>query len=339
MGKTKKDTGLYVTSNGYIYYSYYCNVEKRSKTVSTRQKDTPKGWLAAREFKANYIATNRQPLINKLVKANITFTAFFAEYLSEHPEYAPGTITHYHQAKKDFLTYLPDKNITAYTEDDFKLLNKKLLGGQIAINTANGRSRCYKAIFNYAVEIGLIKRNPVIVIKEEKKPVKTIDIEKIRYFINECKITAPHLHTLMIIAIHTGLRSNEIINLKWNDIDFRNHLINVHNKKAKRYEQIPLLPALENMLFVLEKNGEYVSHYRHKALSMFWKQQRAIFGSTQFSFHDLRRYFITVLAENGVAPLDLLALARHKDLKTTLAHYRFVRIEELKNRVEGIKLL
>lgn len=120
--------------------------------------------------------------------------------------------------------------------------------------------------------------------KQKKQPSKcysTKAIQKIKdYIIKEKKQNG---YTLAIlIAIYTGMRISEILGLQWQDIDFKQKIINVSNqlqnvggggktlvslKTTSSYRQIPIHKDLFKILknqkndydFVCQKNGKPIS--------------------------------------------------------------------------------
>jgi integrase len=48
-----------------------------------------------------------------------------------------------------------------------------------------------------------------------------------------------------------------------------------------------------------------------------------------YCLHDIRRTFGTKLANSGIAPLDLKAAMRHKNIKTTLKYYIYMEIKRI----------
>jgi integrase len=44
-------------------------------------------------------------------------------------------------------------------------------------------------------------------------------------------------------------------------------------------------------------------------------------GFDKYNFHSLRKTFIRKLVNSGLSVFDVMTLARHKSIKTTLQHY------------------
>ena len=76
---------------------------------------------------------------------------------------------------------------------------------------------------------------------------------------------APHLKPIIYTALYTGLRESNILNLKWQDIDFKSRTITIKIKDSTREggktHTIPIIDKLSDILNSLPKNSEYVFTY------------------------------------------------------------------------------
>ena len=82
-----------------------------------------------------------------------------------------------------------------------------------------------------AVRWGYIEKNVVRNVDKMKFP------EKERRFLRQEEISAllkaaegSHVYPVLVMAVHTGLRKSELLNLKWSDIDFERQTVTVQAK-------------------------------------------------------------------------------------------------------------
>lgn len=84
---------------------------------------------------------------------------------------------------------------------------------------------------------------------------------------------------LVYVAMKTGLRRGNLLNLKWSNIDFDHMVINI-KVKSKRYAggknfSLPLLPDVANVIKALPKKSEYVflssTGMRLKHIDTIWR--------------------------------------------------------------------
>lgn len=145
---------------------------------------------------------------------------------------------------------------------------------------------------------------------------------------------------IILLAYSSGLRLNEIRNLKIKDINLNNITILVRNGKGNKDRLTIFSKALIKMIsvFIIKKNTEdYLFHnYNNKPLSTRTFQkifEKALLKSgikKKASFHSLRHSFATHCMENGVAIRYIQKLLGHKRLSTT-AIYTHLTNPALKN--------
>ena len=130
------------------------------------------------------------------------------------------------------------------------------------------------------------------------------------------------LRNLLMAALHTGMRRGEILNLKWQDIDFKRKLIVVMKSKNKQKRSIPMSDTLYNVLGSIQVrdisgrvfpiSGSSVRHAFDKTVSKA--------GIEDFRFHDLRHTFATRLVQNGVDLYKVKELLGHKTISMTMRY-------------------
>ena len=130
----------------------------------------------------------------------------------------------------DGITRPEVKNLVA------SLVNKRLARPTIRIITAQ---LC--ALLNQAVEDGIIDTNPAVKLSKFYKnaPVRREEIQPLGHdevivFLEGAKRQFPKHYPIFLCAIHTGLRTGELIGLQWGDIDFFNKLIVVRRSIVRR---------------------------------------------------------------------------------------------------------
>lgn len=112
-------------------------------------------------------------------------------------------------------------------------------------------------VFTVAVnEWGWLENNPMRKVRKPQEPRgrvrflsedtvgpdgKTIEGERTR-LLKACKQSRnPHLHTIVVLALSTGMRQGEILNLRWPDVDLVNGRIILHETKNGERRVVPLL--------------------------------------------------------------------------------------------------
>lgn len=132
-------------------------------------------------------------------------------------------------------------------------------------NTVNNHIKVLKTIFNQAVKWELLGKNPVrhvgnIGVEDEKAIVSLDTPEKFELFFQRCRQIKPEYFNHYYCTAKLGLRWKEMVNLEWEDIDFKNKVIIVRKKKGfipkgrTRKERKPktrIIPIPEDVIEIL----------------------------------------------------------------------------------------
>lgn len=137
------------------------------------------------------------------------------------------------------------------------------------------------------------------------------------------------LKALVTVALDTGLRLNELRNIKWNDIDARRNTVVIRSgftKSGKERETIILdegLHALEEIRPFSPADGPFTAIGDIKKA---WTTVRTNAGLEDLRFHDLRRTFASRMAAAGVSLSAISTLLGHSIAGVTSKHY--IRLDE-----------
>lgn len=151
----------------------------------------------------------------------------------------------------------------------------------------------------------------------------------------DCATNPYWLRDLLILALHTGMRRGEILNLKWQDIDFSRKLIIIQKSKNGEKRSIPMSKTLCSILEakkVRDISGRVFPLAVRSLRDAFYKTLKKA-GLENFRFHDLRHTFATRLVQNGVDLYKVKELLGHKTLTMTM-RYAHHYPESLRSSVE-----
>ncbi len=144
------------------------------------------------------------------------------------------------------------------------------------------------------------------------------------------KEAASHVKPIIQIALQTGMRLQEILRMRVEDLDFEQEIITIRaeNHKTGRMDLIPLPHSLKSLLKqLIIENGErtsYIFNYLDprtnefrpvKSIQHAFQAARRRAGIEALQFRDLRRTFGTRLHQRGVDPLIIQRLLRHSSFK------------------------
>jgi len=236
--------------------------------------------------------------------------------------YSPKTVKSYSSYLKKYFSYKKN-NIDQFDENNIKnfllFLESKNISPQSRNLTLNAIKFYYKNICNYKNFINIkfakkYQKLPVVLSKNE--------VDLILNNVNNRK------HKLMLsISYGAGLRVNEVINLKIENIDFDRNLIHIKQSKGGK-DRVTVLPekikdTLENLIFTgdnkryvfeSERGGKLTTRTAQKIFEKAFKKSGIVKRAT---FHSLRHSFATHLLENGVDVRYVQELLGHRNIRTT----------------------
>ncbi len=216
-------------------------------------------------------------------------------------------------------------------------------GNPLKVATVNHHLKLLKAIFNRAIKTGKLTYNPVRAVKLFKENnartrCLTPD-EESRLFEHLPESVKP----LVTVALHTGMRQGELLNLRWDDVDFYTGTIRVREAKSGEGRSVTMNSIVRETLQAVRreqiqkareqaKGGrEILSPYvfcSHKGrflhnLAKDWYPALEAAGIEDFRFHDLRHTFASRLAMAGV---DLYTVQRAGGWKTAIMVQRYAHL-------------
>lgn len=138
----------------------------------------------------------------------------------------------------------------------------------------------------------------------------------------------PIFWKLILLALHTGMRRGEQINLRRQDVDLAKRLLRLEDTKAGETQFLRLNSVALEVLsyFVNAHQGEWVFPGRNggpidgSAVSRRFKRLCAKLSIQGVSWHTLRHTYISRLAMLGTPLPTLQKLARHKSIQMTLRY-------------------
>lgn len=269
------------------------------------------------------------------------FTELVDHYLSTLPE----PLSRYHRDQKQMLSVWAEKIgaiplayctpavvSAAMEEIAGKHFRKRKPATVILyIDTLN-------VLFNKAVrDWGLMQKNPIRKIsrpKIKKKRERFLSDEEVKLLLIQCrKCTRKPLFLIVLLALSTGARKQEILSLQWSCIDLETGDARLPETKTDTprtiYIRQAALRELRRYAADADRRG-YVfrhkrTHRKHIRIDKEWRKARDDSGIEEFRFHDLRHTFASWMSKDGANLLDIQAALGHTNPKTTQRYAHLTR--------------
>ena len=180
-------------------------------------------------------------------------------------------------------------------------------------------------MLNIAVEWELLEESPMQGMKflrENNARTRYLSVGECHRLIDSCM--APHIRAIVTVALHTGMRLGEILNLRWQDLDFSSGFILVRDSKNGQARQVPMDSMISKLLrswprlsdqdivFTSVMTGGRIVDIRAGFLNAC---KRA--GITGLHFHDLRHTFASQFVMAGGDLYILKEILGHKSITMT----------------------
>jgi len=202
------------------------------------------------------------------------------------------------------------KQITQNVIDKFILQR----GSEVKRPTLNKDIRNLKTFVNWCRENrylnGAVK---IKELKEEERPVKSLNDIQIKKLLAAAE---PYqtLKMRILLALGTGLRRGDIESLKISDLDFMKNCITTVSKKTGK--SMGSRPVHAEVMAELKKclngsNSEQATLFNDNFSHKRWKKICEDAGLADLKFHDLRKTFGSMLAQNGVFTAVTQRLLEH----------------------------
>lgn len=197
-----------------------------------------------------------------------------------------------------------------------------------SLASVNRELELLSRIFTRAMELKLTATNPCDQVKlfelSNKRRRYLLDEEEPR-LLAACEGTLAHLRRMIIVAVRTGMRRSDQLNLRKSQVDFQRGVIWVPNAKTGKEYPLNMSAELREIMLALVRENptsEYVfvntdTGRPYIDLKKGFAKACSKAGITDLHWHDLRHTFGTRLAEAGYSEATIAELMGHADRKTT----------------------
>ena len=161
--------------------------------------------------------------------------------------------------------------------------------------------------------------------KESRGRVRFLsDDERKRLLVSCREHNNPFLYAIVVVALSTGARQGEILNLRWKDIDMKRGMITLYETKNNEIRAIPLrghaFEVVQDLNKVRRIDTDLVFPSNRNpskpiSIQMIWERAMRRAEIEDFRFHDLRHSAASYLAMSGASLAEIAAVLGHKTLQ------------------------
>ena len=248
----------------------------------------------------------------------------FVNYLTTLKGYSPKTAEAYGKDLKDFVRWakqhLTGARWSTITRADIDMYISDLVTAGLKPATTNRRLAAIAGIYRFFKREGRQIENPCQYESRRKvgeRVPNTIPTEELHaaydHSVGAARIMLGRLIT-------TSIRIQELLDMRWQDIDFKQSSIRVKGKGNKErivYSTPQALNELHSMQPYFKQDEIIFSMTQRDARRIIWDALKPYSKAKQLSPHAIRHTFATNLAVNGVNCSTLSKILGHNDLNTT----------------------
>lgn len=159
--------------------------------------------------------------------------------------------------------------------------------------------------------------------KEPRGRVRYLSKEERTSLLAACKQSAnPYMYAVTVLALSTGARQGEIMNLTWDDIDLNRGRAILQETKNGERRALPITGHALDVLKELDKVRRIdtkllfagANPNKPAELRKPWVTAMQAAGITGFKFHDLRHSAASEFAMNGATLAEIAEILGHKTL-------------------------
>ncbi len=332
-----------------LYMSWYDRLAGKRFNRSLELENTPVNKKKAEQF-AKTFQKRLDEQYENFISLNIVKDSIdkaFQHFLRVNGNKSLKTINDYKRFQKKFYEHFNPKDpctfITKHSCEEFLIaLGKE----DYAPNTLYGFTKNLKKFLNFLFQYNYIPHfvlNSDLTYKPEVKPVLIFSEEDIQLMIDKLECKNDNFKTVFYLLLYTGLRPSDILDIKVEDIDIENKLLNYYSPKVKEHNVVPihddLLPILEERISEV-KEGRLLEY---ATIGEIGKAVRRYLEKLQlnkkgYNLRTFRKTYISLLYNSGVDLATASKLVGHKKITTTQKYYTHYSISKLQSELQKLRL-
>jgi len=320
---TYKFGGIFCRKNkkGYLkWFMQFKDVDGKWRQRAIQNAQTRKDAVEVLQQKYKEVFEVKHGLRPKVKR--ITFIDFAKKYLEDYAKVNKKSWKTDLGVLESMKKFFGSKYLENITSEDVERYKKRRVR-EVKKVTVNYDLAVLKKMLNLALEWEYLDSKKMAKIRMfprvQSQKERILNPKEEKELLKHCP---EHLRQIIKVALNTGLRLGEILNLKWNDIEKEKSYLIVEKSKSGRSRTVPLNDKVCKLFQSLPEKNTYIFYNprtgtRYDNVSSSFSTARRKSGLEDLRFHDLRHTFASRLIEKGVDIITVKELLGHSDVGIT----------------------
>lgn len=266
----------------------------------------------------------------------------YTSYMKNVRGFSACTIKAYETDIRAFVKWMqetrPQARWSTITREDIDAYLKYMTEKGLKATTTNRTLSSISSIYKYMQRQGMEIENPCKFESRKKIPATlptTIPIDRLARAYQKAQGLRK---TLLGILATTGIRLQEMLDLKWEDIDFENSTLKIMGKGQKeRIVQTDkaILARLEETSKIGAAHGRIFWISQRTARYMIYETLAPYCKCQHLSPHTIRHTYATELAKNGESTTTIAKILGHSHIETS---QKYIDMAQVARPKKGISL-
>lgn len=318
---------------GKIYWvKYYRNGKPYAESCHTDKQEVAKRLLKMREGEIS------QGKLPGIYFDRIRFDELAEDFLTDYRINNKRSTAKAKRSVRHLLGEFEGMRVTEITTPRIKRYIQKRMDKEISNATINRELAALKRMFNLAARCTPPKVANVPYIPMLKENNVRKGFFEHETFLALREKLPDYLKPVVTFAYSTGWRKEEIVGLRWNQVDLREGIVRLEPGETKNEEgrTFYMEPELRDMLQDLYRKRRlgcpYLFHLNGRKIGDFrvvWRRACREVGVSGMLFHDFRRTAIRNMIRAGIPERVAMAISGHKT-RAVFDRYNIVSQDDLK---------
>lgn len=308
---------------GPYYYADYHDIGGIRRRISLQTTDLQHAQLKYKEI------IRRRNALKEKMPVNITWDTFKDKlFIHLKHERAHSALRRHRLAIWYVEKIIKPRFLADVTPIGLQQIKNYMVDNGLHSHNLNRLLQCIRAFMKLAERWLLIPKQDWSVVAKVRAPRGRVVFhtpEEINRLLEACPNDAWRL--VVLLGADAGLRRGEMVDLKWQDVDFENNQLYIAPNKTEYFRYVPMTESLRNALKAAQGRAEheYVINVCHPRkgnrctrdyLSFCYSKIAKAAGIPSF-LHKLRHTFASQLVQNGVEIYTVSKLLGHQNIRMT----------------------